>query len=158
MSNGSEQYCVESSEGSLSVSVSTCECTSWQSMRLPCRHILAVWTAWSMNFYCCRKKGCFLFVKDQQYSLVVNNCVRERCVCMCAHVCVCVFVCHSCICVLMNEPTILSYRVTPRSNSCHWFRRSWWVHVCLGVCVCLWRQNPSHTFSWCLGGYANMTG
>ena len=33
---------VTSSEGSISISSSTCQCTSWLSMRLPCRHILAV--------------------------------------------------------------------------------------------------------------------
>ena len=35
-------FCVESSEGSIHVTPSTCECTSWRSMKLPCRHILAV--------------------------------------------------------------------------------------------------------------------
>ena len=65
VSTGSEQCCVESNDGTLSISLSTCECTSWKSMRLPCRHILAVRTAqnvdlfdealcdtrWSMDYY-----------------------------------------------------------------------------------------------------------
>lgn len=37
-----EVYCAASSEGHIEVSASNCECTSWKSMKLPCRHILAV--------------------------------------------------------------------------------------------------------------------
>jgi len=42
VNDGTEQFHVISSEGSILVSLSTCQCTSWQSMWLPCRHILAV--------------------------------------------------------------------------------------------------------------------
>ena len=42
VNDGYEQFHVISSEGSISVSLSTCQCTSWQSMRLPCHHSLVV--------------------------------------------------------------------------------------------------------------------
>ena len=65
VNDSSEQFHVTSSEGSISVSSSTCQCTSLQSMKLPCRHILAVRTSlgldlfdqalcdrrWSMDYY-----------------------------------------------------------------------------------------------------------
>ena len=35
-------FLIASSEGNIHVTASTCECTSWKSMKLPCRHILAV--------------------------------------------------------------------------------------------------------------------
>lgn len=37
-----ETYELESSEGSLTVTTTSCTCSFWLSMRLPCRHILAV--------------------------------------------------------------------------------------------------------------------
>lgn len=64
VNDGSEQFHVISSEGSISVSLSTCQCTFWQWMRLTCRHILAVQMnlgldlfdealcdRWSMDYY-----------------------------------------------------------------------------------------------------------
>lgn len=42
VNDDSNQFLVASSEGSRVVSVNTCQCSSWKSMRLSCRHILAV--------------------------------------------------------------------------------------------------------------------
>ena len=67
------------------------------------------------------------------------------CVCVCVRVgtsahmsvlLVCMFVFHFCIFVLINMITILSYRVTHRSSSRHWLRRSWMRYACLCVVVC----------------------
>lgn len=40
--NEDDQFYATSSEGRINVSCSTCQCTSWNSMKLPCRHIFAV--------------------------------------------------------------------------------------------------------------------
>lgn len=40
-----------SSEGRICVSLSTCECTSWKSMKLPCRHIFAARAEAAANLF-----------------------------------------------------------------------------------------------------------
>ena len=46
-----EKYIVDSSEGQIEVSSSTCTCSSWLSMKLPCRHILAVRSKLNMEVF-----------------------------------------------------------------------------------------------------------
>lgn len=58
VNDGSEQYHVASSESSIAVSSSTCQCTSWQSMRLPCRHILAVPVSLGLDLFDQDKRWC----------------------------------------------------------------------------------------------------
>lgn len=40
-----------SSEGLITVSSSTCQCTSWRSMKLPCRHILKARSRLEISLY-----------------------------------------------------------------------------------------------------------
>lgn len=48
---GEETFEAVSSEGLITVTSSSCECTSWMSMKLPCRHILMVRSRLGLGMY-----------------------------------------------------------------------------------------------------------
>ena len=48
---GEETFEAASSEGLITVTSSSCECTSWMSMKLPCRHILMVRSKLGLGLY-----------------------------------------------------------------------------------------------------------
>ena len=46
-----DRFNVVSSEGEIEVTPTTCTCSSWLSMKLPCRHILAVRSRLNLNIF-----------------------------------------------------------------------------------------------------------
>ena len=92
VNDGSEQYHVASSEGCISVSSSACQCTFWQSIRLPCRHILAFRTSlgldlfdqalcdrrWSMDYYCSSQRVFLANVDKYTYQVFVVNLPKSK--------------------------------------------------------------------------------
>lgn len=58
-----------SSEGRISVSISSCECTSWKSMKLPCRHIFAARASASADLFdetICDERWSVSYYKESQ--------------------------------------------------------------------------------------------
>ena len=75
VNDGSEQYHVASSEGSISVSSSACQCTSWRSMRLPCRHISAVRTSLGLDLFdqdLCDRRWSMEYYRSSQRVFLAN--------------------------------------------------------------------------------------
>ena len=74
-----EQQTITSSEGSLVITPTACQCMAWKSMRLPCRHILAVRESlgmdlfdqtlcdqrWSMDYYRTKQR---IFLTEEECS------------------------------------------------------------------------------------------
>lgn len=64
-----QEYCVKSSEGDLVVTPTSCHCMQWQSMRLPCRHIIAVRIDANMDIFepsLCDKRWTMEYYKASQ--------------------------------------------------------------------------------------------
>ena len=65
-----ETYEILSSEGRVSVTSSSCTCCSWLSMRLPCRHILAVRSVLNLDVYdttlCDERWSCDYYKESQR--------------------------------------------------------------------------------------------
>ena len=68
-SQDQDHYEVDSGEGMLMVTSTSCECTSWNSMKLPCRHIFALRTALELDLFeeeLCDKRWSMTYYKEKQ--------------------------------------------------------------------------------------------
>lgn len=69
LADDGECYEVDSSEGLLHVTSTTCECTSWKSMKLPCRHIFAIRVELQFDLFeeeLCEKRWSLDYYKESQ--------------------------------------------------------------------------------------------
>lgn len=73
-----EQINITTSEGSVSVTSSTCQCIAWKSMRLPCRHILATRESLGMDLFdqslCDRRWSADYYKSKQRIFLTEEEC------------------------------------------------------------------------------------
>lgn len=74
--DSNEHYYASTSAGTLKVSTTSCECIDWHSMRLPCRHILAVRKACDLDLFddkTCDKRWSIEYYKSSQRVFLSNE-------------------------------------------------------------------------------------
>ncbi len=67
--NTNQQYTINATEGDIQVTLESCECMQWESMKLPCRHIFAVRSNAGVDLYkesLCDKRWTLSYYKASQ--------------------------------------------------------------------------------------------
>ena len=75
-----QQVSISTSEGAIDVCCSSCECLSWKSMKLPCRHIFALRKHLGMDLFdssLCDRRWSIDYYKSKQRIFVSDNCTES---------------------------------------------------------------------------------